>query len=354
MYTSFYGLRERPFDLTPNPRFLFLTPKHREALSTLRYGLSTPRGLTLLAGDAGTGKTTLLRAALALEQKSGVRYVLLDNPTLTRAEFYEYLATGFRLSAEAARSKARFLTELRRDVQERHAAGGVTALVIDEAQSLPYDLLEEVRLLANIETSTAKLLNVVLSGQPELADRLNEDALRQLKQRVLLRCELGALSLRETAAYVAGRLRIAGGEHVDQIFAANAIVAVHRLSRGIPRTISVVCENALLGGFALGRKPIDETVVLEVSRDFDLERGALDEPGVVVEPFPETRGPAEPPPGTRMPAAAPPAPRTPVADRGGSVSDERAAAAPRSIAVGDDRPLFAGMAPQKKRRFLFF
>lgn len=334
MYEKFFGLRERPFDLTPNPRFLFLTPRHREALSNLRYGLSSPRGITLLVGDAGTGKTTLLRAALALEQKNDVRYVLLDNPTLTRNEFYEYLSTGFKLSADASRSKARFLIELRRDVQERHANGGVSALVIDEAQSLPYDLLEEVRLLANIETSTAKLLNVVLSGQPELAERLNEGTLRQLKQRVLLRCELGPLSLRETAAYVAGRLRIAGGERVDEIFTGDAVVAVHRLSRGIPRTISVICENALLGAFALGRKPVDESVVLEVSRDFDLRSAAAAAPVVVT----DAPAPAVPP----RPEPAPPAP------------DEEVPAAPRSIAVGDDRPMFAGLAPPKKRRFLFF
>src|SRR4029453_1376413 len=153
MYELFYGLRERPFDLTTNPRFLFLTPRHREALSMLRYGLSAPRGLTMLTGDAGTGKTTVLRAALSEDRRSENRHVLLTNPTLTRSEFYEFIARGFRLTEEASRSKARFLSEFQRDVQERHLAGGLTTLIIDEAQSLPYELLEEVRLLANIETS---------------------------------------------------------------------------------------------------------------------------------------------------------------------------------------------------------
>ena len=153
----------------------------------------------------------MLRAALNEERRTENRHVLLTNPTLTRSEFYEFIARGFRLSEDCARSKARFLTEFQRDVQERHLAGGVTTLIIDEAQSLPYELLEEVRLLANIETSTVKLLNLVLVGQPELADRLNEQSLRQLKQRITLRAHLQPLDLRETASYVAGRLRIAGG-----------------------------------------------------------------------------------------------------------------------------------------------
>ena len=195
MYETFYGLHERPFDLTTNPRFLFLTPRHREALSTLRYGLSAPRGLTLLLGDAGTGKTTVLRAALNEERRPENRNVLLTNPTLTRPEFYEFIARGFNLDESCAQSKARFLTEFQRDVHERHQAGGLTTLIIDEAQSLPYELLEEVRLLANIETSTVKLLNLVLVGQPELADRLNEQSLRQLKQRITLRAQLTPLDL---------------------------------------------------------------------------------------------------------------------------------------------------------------
>jgi general secretion pathway protein A len=341
MYEPFYGLRERPFELTPNPRFLFLTAKHREALSNLRYGLSTPRGITLLVGDAGTGKTTLLRAALALEQKNNVRYVLLDNPTLTRAEFYEYLATGFKLSDEAAASKAKFLMELRRDVQQRHADGGVSALVIDEAQSLPYELLEEVRLLANIETATVKLLNVVLSGQPELAERLNEGTLRQLKQRVLLRCELGPMDLRETASYVAGRLRLAGGDRVEEIFTTDAVRAIYALSLGIPRTISVICENALLSGFALGRKPIGEGIVRDVSRDFDLHEKPTEAVSVALA--------ISPPPPVPAPRPVPP----PREDEAAPGADE-APRAPHAIAVGDDRPLFSGIAPTRKRRFLFF
>jgi hypothetical protein len=146
----------------------------------------------------------------------------------------------------------------------------MTALVLDEAQSLPYELLEEVRLLSNIEASSTKLLNVVLAGQPELSDRLNEPGLRQLKQRVSLRCVLEPLDLVETAAYVAGRIRIAGGNPIE-IFSREAVTAIHECSRGLPRTINVVCDNALIGGFAAQARPVPRSIVLEVMRDFDLE-----------------------------------------------------------------------------------
>jgi general secretion pathway protein A len=327
MYLAFYGLREQPFDLTPNPRFLFLTPRHREALSTLRYGLSIHRGLALLLGDAGTGKTTVVRAALAAEQRPSNRYVLLNNPTLSRTEFYEYLATGFRFSQQAAHSKTRFLFELQHDAQQRLAAGGVTALILDEAQSLPYELLEEVRLLANIETATSKLLNVILVGQPELADRLNDPSLRQLKQRVTLRCELTPLSLKETMAYVAARLRIAGG-NAGEIFTREAVLAIHDASGGLPRTVSVVCENALLSGFAANRKPVDEEIVYEVSRDFALDAGAVSGGnGRADGAYPPHRGEAAVPISIARPPAEP-------------------------AAVGGAAPAFG--KPQKRRRFIFF
>jgi general secretion pathway protein A len=267
MYESFYGLTERPFDLTPNPRFLYLTARHREALSNLRYGIAGRKGVTLLIGEAGTGKTTLIRATLE-QQDQRIRTVTLSNPALTRTEFYEFLAGGFELSQNAANSKSRFLFELTQLLRERHARGEITALLIDESQSLPDELLEEVRLLANIETSTDKLLPVVLVGQPELADRLNHQNLRQLKQRVALRCVLTPLNLRETAAYIATRLRIAGG-NFSGVFTREAVAAIHEFSGGIPRTISVICDNALLSGFAADQRPVGRELVLEVCADFD-------------------------------------------------------------------------------------
>jgi general secretion pathway protein A len=275
MYEAYYGLNERPFDLTANPRFLFLSSGHREALSNLQYGVEARKGITLLLGEAGTGKTTLLRAVLEQQKAaaSTVTSVYLSNPTLTRPEFYDFLATSFGLSADAAASKTVFLRELEAMLLAQHNAGRLTALIVDEAQSLPHELLEEIRLLANLETTTVKLLSVVLCGQPELADRLNEPALRQLKQRVALRCELKPFDLRETAGYIAKRIRIAGGDSAS-LFTRGAVESIQRGSRGIARTISVVCDNSLVHGLALQRRPVDADIVEEVCQDFDLQRSA--------------------------------------------------------------------------------
>lgn len=271
MYERFYGLRERPFELTPNPRYLFLSPGHSEALTMLQYGSCRKHGLTLLIGDAGTGKTTLVHAALEAQRGGNAFNVYVTNPALTRDEFFEFLAWGFNLSAEARASKSRFLLDLTQSLADRQATGGVSALIIDEAQCLSDALLEEVRLLGNIESPTEKLLSIILIGQPELADRLSAPSMRQLKQRVALRCTLSPLSVDEASAYIDTRIRVAGGQWTS-IFTRSAVEAVHRGSRGIPRTISVICENALISGFALQRRPIGPDIVNEVCRDFDLER----------------------------------------------------------------------------------
>jgi general secretion pathway protein A len=178
MYQEYYGLREAPFDLTPNPKFLFFTGRHREALSNLEYGLSTAKPVTLLIGEAGTGKTTLLRTALGSERCQHLRCLYLYNPTLTRGEFYESLARQFSLSTAAMGSKATFLGELEPILKQARSRGEITALVIDEAQRLSDELLEEIRLLANLETTVEKLLPLVLAGQPELSSRLSEPGLR--------------------------------------------------------------------------------------------------------------------------------------------------------------------------------
>jgi general secretion pathway protein A len=271
MYLRFYGLRELPFELTPNPKFLYLTPAHREALANLQYGLSTAKAVTVVTGEAGTGKTTLIRTALESPACRNVKCIHLTNPGLTRDEFVEILARGFGLSEGAATSKATLLTELERVLRDRRATGEVTALIVDEAQRLSDELLEEVRLLANIETATEKLLPLVLVGQPELSDRLNQTGLRQLKQRIALRCEIATLSVAEAAAYIAFRIRTAGGD-AARLFTREAVTMIHELSHGIPRTISVICDNALLTGFAQGKQPVTRDIVAGVARDFDILR----------------------------------------------------------------------------------
>jgi general secretion pathway protein A len=242
MYKDFFGLRELPFDLTPNPKYLFLTASHREALSNLQYGLSSAKALTVLVGEAGTGKTTLVGAAVAADRCRHVRCVCVNNPTLTRNEFMETLARSFELSPAAAQSKTTVLVELERILRDRHARGEVTA----------------------------KLLVLVLAGQPELAARLEHTTLRQLKQRIALRCELAPFELSDTAAYIASRIRTAGGV-VSRIFTREAVEAIHQSSGGIPRTINVMCDNALVTGFAIGRQPVDRAIALEVAKDFCLQ-----------------------------------------------------------------------------------
>lgn len=313
VYGEFFGLNEPPFDLTPNPRFLFLSPRQREALSNLRYAFATSKGFTLILGEAGTGKTTLVRTALSDLGDTPSRYVLVSNPTLSRQEFYEFLTHEFGLDASALTSKSRFLSLLQADVEARFAAGGLTGLIIDEAQSLPHELLEEIRLLGNIETTTTKLLNIVLCGQPELAARLNDTSLRQLKQRIALRCELKPFTVEETAAYIAGRLRIAGGTP-GAIFTRETVLAVHHASRGIPRTVNVLCDNALIGGFASQQRPVPLEIVREVCRDFDLTT----EP---IAPTDESR-----------------------AGTGGVPA----------LPAHDDKPMFGGTVSRPRRRFSFF
>jgi len=269
MYERFYGFRERPFDLTPNPKYLVLTSGHQEALSNLEYAISSAKGITLLVGEAGSGKTTVICAAIA-RQTSRVHCVHLHNPALTRDEFIEMLAARFGLSDRARISKTSLLLELEGLLRKRRDAGETTLLVVDEAQSLSFELLEEIRLLANIETNNEKLLPLVIAGQPEISARLNATELRQLKQRIALRCELRALSESETMAYIAARIRAAGGV-ASQIFTREAVMLINDRAKGLPRTINVLADNALVAGFATEQRPVTSALVREVCRDFDIQ-----------------------------------------------------------------------------------
>jgi general secretion pathway protein A len=333
MYESFFGMRERPFDLTPNPRFLVLTDVHREALSNIEYGVASGRGITVLIGEAGTGKTTLIRAALH-RQVQRVHSVHVANPALTRGEFIEMLAARFELSDHARSSKTALLIELEAVLRARHSRGETSVLIIDEAQSVPPELLEELRLLGNIETEDAKLLSIVLAGQPELAMLLNDESLRQLKQRIALRCELRPLTQAETAGYLAGRVRAAGGTGA-QVFTREAVMLIHERSRGIPRTVSVIADNALLTAFALRHKPVTTSIVAEVCRDLCLGSAAAAD------------------------AEATELPVTPQAARGPARVLALEHQQPHEVVAGppssdtDDSPMFNSMYP-KRRRFSLF
>lgn len=269
MYERFFGFTERPFELTANPRYLFLTERYREALGTLTYGLSARKGMIVMTGEAGTGKTTMLTVAMAGVQPNQL-VAYLSNPTLSRGEFIEFMTAQLKLPEQVASSKTKFLQAVTTLLEQRAAAGQITALVIDEAHSLPNELLEEIRLLANIERPDQKLLTVVLVGQPELAGRLNDPSLRQLKQRVALRCELVPLTLRESAAYIAKRISLAGGDSA-QVFTREAVLAIYEYSNGIPRTINVLCDNALVSAFARDEHIVSQQVIAEVAKDFDLK-----------------------------------------------------------------------------------
>ncbi len=289
MYEDFYGLSERPFAVGGQTRYLLLTERHREALSNLEYGIAMRSGITVLTGDAGTGKTTLVRAALRTAAAPRARLAYLNNPRLSRDEFIELLAVQCGLSDAAAHSKARLLIEIEAALTADLRDGAPVALVVDEVQSMSHELLEEIRLLANLEADGQKLLPVLLVGQTEFDDRLNDRSLRQLKQRVTLRCGLQPLTVRETAAYIATQISLAGGDP-GAMFSREAVLAIHARAKGIPRTISVLCDNALLTGLAMARRQMGADVIAEVGADFDLWPA-----GRRSRPLAHTRNAAHPP-----------------------------------------------------------
>jgi type II secretory pathway predicted ATPase ExeA len=332
VYEKHFGFARLPFDLTPNPAWLVRTPAHGEALSMLEYALSGGKGLTVLTGPAGTGKTTVLRAALQEFERSGGFVAWVSNPALSRSEFMECLASAFRLSEEARRSKAALVSELDTLLRGRRDAGVRVALVVDEAQCLPLELLEEIRLLGNIETDEEKLLCIVLAGQPELRAKLNDGALRQLKQRVALRCELQPFSLPQTASYIAARIKFAGGSRPP--FTREALMLIHRHAQGIPRTINVICDNALISAFAADHTMVGEDMIREVVRDLDLNgssRPAVESHGAAAATPPATPGASDSP--------SPDGPAQPGSDQKGHKARE-------------DAPLFSMFTP-RRRLWLF-
>src|SRR6202795_3644241 len=275
MYKTFYNLQRNPFEITPDPTFLFPTKRHNEALASLYYGVTSHRGFVVLTGEVGTGKTLMLRSLLGLLQCRDVASALIFNPSLSPLEFIRYVAGDFGLPV-TGKAKDEIIHVLNAFLLQRYQQRLTTLLVVDEAHHLSAEILEEIRLLTNLETAQQKLLQIVLAGQPELDLKLDSHELRQLKQRIALRCHLDPLSLNETREYIGRRLRIAGVTGVVQIFSGPAIEAVFRHSRGIPRIVNTICDSALVAGYAKHAATITSEIIDDVARDLRLGVVAVD------------------------------------------------------------------------------
>jgi general secretion pathway protein A len=269
MYKRFYNLQRNPFEITPDPSFLFPTTRHNEALASLYYAVTAHRGFVVLTGEVGTGKTLILRSLLGLVQRRDVAFALIFNPTLSPLEFMRYIARDFGLPV-GDKAKDELIHVLNGFLLQRHQKGLTTILVVDEAHHLSPEILEEIRLLTNLETSQQKLLQIVLAGQPELDQKLDSHELRQLKQRIALRCHLDPLSVSETRDYMRRRLQIAGATGAIQIFSGPATESVFNHSRGIPRLVNTICENALLCGYAKHAATITSEIIDDVARELRL------------------------------------------------------------------------------------
>lgn len=265
MYVSYFGLAERPFSLAPDPRYLYLSPPHREALAHLLYGIGAGGSVVQLTGEVGTGKTTVCRALLE-QLPPDVDVAMIFNPRLTAVELLAAVCDELRVTyPPGTRSLKALADALSHALLDAHGRGRRTVLIIDEAQNLGAAVLEEIRLLTNLETTREKLLQVILIGQPELAALLARPQLRQLAQRITARCNLRPFTAEETRAYVQHRMEIAGQR--EPIFDRWATRVVHRFSRGVPRLVNTICDRALLGAYATGQTRVTATIVRRAGRE---------------------------------------------------------------------------------------
>jgi general secretion pathway protein A len=269
MYKSFYSLKRNPFEITPDPFFLFSTKQHNEALASLYYGVKRRKGFVVLTGEVGTGKTLLVSCLLQLLSNAKVTYAYVFNPRLSASDFLHYIAGDFGLST-AGKTKGDLLLDLSNFLIARHKQGLTTVLIVDEAHHLSSDVLEEIRLLTNLETPQEKLLQILLVGQQELDGKLDTIELRQLKQRIVLRSQLKPLDIDETCRYVYRRLELAGCANPSQLMPLETILEVHRQSRGLPRLINILCENALIQGYGRESRVITPDIIEEIATEFRL------------------------------------------------------------------------------------
>jgi type II secretory pathway predicted ATPase ExeA len=269
MYKNFFGLKESPFRGNPDPRYLYLTKEIEEALAGLMHGIQTRKGFVTLIGEVGTGKTTLVNRLLDWLKQKRIRTAFIVNSRLNSTQLLEFVLAEFEITCES-RSKSQQLMRLNQWLLDRYDAGETAVLIVDEAQNLTYPVMEEIRLLTNLETSTDKLLQIVLSGQPELDEKLKLPQLRQLRQRISVRCKTSPLTNEQTHEYIAERLRIAGANG-QPIFGPQAIDAIHKYAHGIPRVINLLCEHALTGAYVEEQRPIGPALIDEVAREFQLD-----------------------------------------------------------------------------------
>jgi general secretion pathway protein A len=269
MYKSFFGLKENPFNVNPDPRFLFFTKQIEETLTGLMYGIQTHKGFITLTGEVGTGKTTLINRLLDWLRQRRARTAFLFNSRMNTNQLFDFVLAEFEIACDS-KSKSQQLMKLNHWLLERYRMGETVVLIVDEAQNLTFPVLEEIRLLTNLETSTEKLLQIVLSGQPELEERLRLPELRQLRQRIMLRCKTAQLTKEETRDYISQRLKIAGAS-AESIFSPQALDTIHLYSMGIPRVINLLCEHSLVNAFVENQRPIQAKIIEEVAREFQLD-----------------------------------------------------------------------------------
>ncbi len=271
MYKEFFGLRANPFNVNPDPRYLFLTRHTEEALACLTYGIQSRKGFVLLTGEVGTGKTTLINKLMEWLRRQQVATAIIFNSRMDVTQILDFMMADFGIPCDT-KSKSAILQRLYNWLLDRYRAGETAVLIIDESQNLSDEVLEEIRMLTNLETFTEKLLQIVLVGQPELEQRLKQPQLRQLRQRLTLRAKTHAFNLEETKSYINQRLRIAGSNG-DPIFSDEAAAAIFRYSSGIPRVINLLCEHCLVSAFVDQKKMVPPEIVDSVARDFDLADG---------------------------------------------------------------------------------